>query len=98
MITARERAIRAIGEGGYQRLIDAGLFVDYKRRELEGTVKYPKGKLKIIGTVKSLDHPGNYYVVAYDENGFEILYDSDEESDYTKWIGQNNCRDFEVIG
>lgn len=87
-ITARERAERVIGAGGYQKLIDSGLVIGYQRLVSNW---YPEGEKKVIGTVKVLGEIDAYPYVDFDENGFEIIYAASHERIFTEWISGNNC-------
>jgi hypothetical protein len=95
MITDRERAERARGPDGLKRLAQVGLRVLPVQRntELAYINRYEAGSKKIIGHVEVLDEGRIRPVTDIDENGFEIIYDSQRGYIFTCWIGRSNCGD-----
>lgn len=88
-ITAKERAVNAVGENGYRRLLDAGLVIGYQRTEKR--ISYAVGEKEILGTVRNLEDNEPYPYVDRDENGFEIVYASSHCRIFVDWIADQNC-------
>lgn len=95
MINATERAQRLIGEVGLKKLMDAGIGVGY-HYEFSGS-NYAVGEKEIIGMVTYLSDGEHYPVIDMDENGYEIVFASSHARNFTRWVGSNNVKDFEVI-
>jgi hypothetical protein len=94
-ITDHERAVNAVGDGGLERLAKAGLRVVpiQRNQELNHISRYEAGSKKIIGHVEVLDEGRIRPVTDIDENGFEIIYDSQRGYIFTCWMGTSNCGD-----
>jgi hypothetical protein len=100
VISMRERAERAIGKSGLKRLEQVGLTVVTSQRgsELNHVSRYEVGTKKVIGHVEVIDEGTARPVTDLDENGYEVVYDSQKGYIFTYWIGKQSCGEFEVIG